>query len=433
MNESKTDELNEQGRRSVIVNFDDLTEADLPDFPVPDENSEVVLQMTRHHPGEETPVEAGRMHTPPTDSEMPPPQDRLSPSDMPVFSNFVSAKQSLKYVDTDGDRVKFTAENGKLVKYVNGKKGGKFGWRNDATGIVTSIEYTPPNIIRDQYGSGGECPSDLIPSIKQMAEQTGVPNNIPGDEQDPFAVVTGQSGLISINKEGRAEMSVDIARLPPKVRAVVESQDLDHSGKMEAEEFVEFLNTYLHVQEQKEHYKSGKAKMKMIAMALAVAVVVLIGLLIGASIFGSWYGWETFAPIRVKEDKVGSRLLAPFAQGSKQNRFLRELAENNQYSQLVDKNEKPVATVTSRWTEDFRLAPFMKDEEGYPCLKHAKKIEFERAGILQTRAVSGTYYVPANQNKMRKLAYMDPAGYVFTLKLINEDQQDDVAWLVVGS
>lgn len=87
----------------------------------------------------------------------------------------VPVHEEVTYRDGDGDVIKFTIENGRLIKYVNGEK--RVGGRDklDRSGIVQSIKFRRPRRIADQTGWGGNVPGEILDSIFAMAKKTGVP------------------------------------------------------------------------------------------------------------------------------------------------------------------------------------------------------------------------------------------------------------------
>jgi hypothetical protein len=98
---------------------------------------------------------------------------------------FQRMEASTGFVDEDGDSIILAVEDGKLIRYVNGRK---LVGENDSSGVVEKLTYQPsrPASVRDQYGWGSEdFPLKVVSELKVLADSLGVPNNLPKANSEP--------------------------------------------------------------------------------------------------------------------------------------------------------------------------------------------------------------------------------------------------------
>lgn len=81
------------------------------------------------------------------------------PHDIPRGDGSIS--YTCSYTDTDGDKIQFVIDNGKLYKSVNGVRRVGDGNNSDA-GTVSRLSFRPKSRVNDQHGWGGDVPGDCF-------------------------------------------------------------------------------------------------------------------------------------------------------------------------------------------------------------------------------------------------------------------------------
>jgi serine/threonine protein kinase len=136
---------------------------------------------------------------------------------------------SAGFVDEDGDSIRFAVEDGKLIRYVNGRK---LVGENDSSGIVESLTYQPsrPASVRDQYGWGSEdFPLKVVSELRYLADSVGVPNNLPKANGEPEQIDVPQYARIL---EVRAE-KVKASQAPTRLECEMQADALQQKWMQE--------------------------------------------------------------------------------------------------------------------------------------------------------------------------------------------------------